>query len=781
MRTRNNPSSKPSRRSSSRHFSSKKPATGAAGAAAPRQGATVEEDRLRDLPGQIQALLAERVDQPLSADEMAQALSVRGAAVNEFGKLLNRMVMNGDIVVIRKNRYALGSVADLVTGCMETRFGDGFVVSADGRTSVRIRGGRMDVALPGDRVVVRMDPPDRLPKSGIQRREGQVIRILERGRRVIVGTLRTTGAFHYVVPMNPGYQQDFYVKDVKNAQVNDRVVVQFIDWANRHVNPEGEIIEVLGPVENPSLDTLAVIRHYNLAVEFPEDVVREAETAIARMEQPGQRLDLRDKFIFTVDPDTARDFDDALSLETDAQGRRVLGVHIADVSHFVAPGTALDREAILRGNSVYLPDRVLPMLPEHLSNGLCSLNPNQDRLAFSVILTLDDTGRPVASKFGKSIIRSKLRLTYEQALALIQTRPGMRSPVDGVGPEVVALIHRLHALAQQIRGRRFAQYALDLDLPESKVVIGPSGLIEDIRRVENDFSHQMIEECMVAANEAVDRFLSGRNLPLIHRLHEDPAPERMNELAEDLRQLGFRPGDLRQRRHLAEFVLSIREAPLGEDAQMLVLRSMKRAIYSAEKGGHYGLAKKYYAHFTSPIRRYPDLIVHRILEATLKEERQPYSVAELKNLAQHCTHTEEIATQAERDIIEIKKYRFLAQQVERKKPESYDAVIVRASNFGFFVRLFRLEVEGLVHVSTLSERFVRFDPAAHALRVGSRVFATGTRVKVHVVKVDFEQRRLDFALDEERTETTPATAVPERPQHRSQRASHRPQRRGRRG
>jgi ribonuclease R len=286
---------------------------------------------------------------------------------------------------------------------------------------------------------------------------------------------------------------------------------------------------------------------------------------------------------------------------------------------------------------------------------------------------------------------------------------------------------------------------------------------------------------MVAANEAVDRFLSGRNLPLIHRLHEDPAPERMNELAEDLRQLGFRPGDLRQRRHLAEFVLSIREAPLGEDAQMLVLRSMKRAIYSAEKGGHYGLAKKYYAHFTSPIRRYPDLIVHRILEATLKEERQPYSVAELKNLAQHCTHTEEIATQAERDIIEIKKYRFLAQQVERKKPESYDAVIVRASNFGFFVRLFRLEVEGLVHVSTLSERFVRFDPAAHALRVGSRVFATGTRVKVHVVKVDFEQRRLDFALDEERTETTPATAVPERPQHRSQRASHRPQRRGRRG
>jgi len=258
MRNKNSSASKHSRVDSRRVSPPVKPVTRPS---ASSPGGRSETKDLRDYPTQIQSLLAERSDQPLSVEEIAQALGIRGMAAKELEKLLGRMVMNGDIVVIRKNRYALGSAADLVTGCMETRFGDGFVVSADGQISVRIRGGRMDVALPGDRVVVRMDPPDRLPRAGIQRREGQVIRILERGRRVIVGTLQTTGAFNYVVPMNPGYQQDFYVTDLKGARVNDRVVVQFINWANRHVNPEGEIIEVLGPVENPSLDTLAVIRH----------------------------------------------------------------------------------------------------------------------------------------------------------------------------------------------------------------------------------------------------------------------------------------------------------------------------------------------------------------------------------------------------------------------------------------------------------------------------------------------------------------------------------------
>ena len=695
------------------------------------------------------ALFRDEQYTPLTAAEISAALQLRGRTRKALQQLLNHMVLNGEIVVIRKNRYSLGSPVDLVTGRLEVkRSGDGYLTDVEGELPVRVAKGDVGTALPGDLVVARLEPaaPGAPAKKA---RTGTIIRIVERAKRVIVGTLKTTGKFFYVVPLSPSYQQDFYVPDAAGAALGDRVVVQFTNWENRHVNPEGEIIEVIGPADNPSLDTLAMVRHYGFRDAFPEEVIQAAEQAATRIDAPGVREDLRAKFIFTVDPATARDFDDALSLERDTDGSRVLGVHIADVSHFVTPGGELDSEAAERGNSVYFPDKVLPMLPEQLSNGLCSLNPGRDRLTFSVFLTLDAEGHVVASRFARSVICSKLRLTYEQALDVLNTAAGMRCPVPEVVPEAVTLLKDICEIAQTLRRQRNDQFALDLDLPECELVLGPDGMIAEIRRRENDISHQMIEECMVAANEAVDRELARRGYPSLHRLHEPPTEERMDELVGDLQEMGYHPGNLKHRRTLAEFLRSIRTTPLADLAQTAVLRSMKRAVYSSKAQGHFGLAKKFYSHFTSPIRRYPDLIAHRVLAACLEGRRSPYTPERLEQAAVHCSWTEQTAEEAERALLEIKKYRYLEQELRSGTPRTYNAVVVKVVNFGMFVELPSIEVQGLVHISAISNGFVRFDAAEESLRVGAHAYKASSRVKVRVTGVNLDKRRIDFVLVEE--------------------------------
>ncbi len=688
---------------------------------------------------------------PLKEAQLAERLGLRGGGRKRLRLLLNVLVRQGEIVRLHHDYYSLGEPADLVTGILDVlRSGDGFVSPLDGSADIFVRRDSLGTALPHDRVVVRADPGQAAPLPGL-RRTGKIIEILERSKKALTGTLKATQKFFYVVPIDPAYTQDFYVPDPKGARVNDRVVIQFTEWQHRHVNPEAEIIEVIGPASNPSLDTLAILRHYGLPQDFPPAVVREAESSPGLMEGPGgARRDFRDRFIFTIDPATARDFDDALSLDTDAQGRRVLGVHIADVAHFVRPGTALDAEARRRGNSVYLPELVIPMLPEQLSNGLCSLRPDEDRLAFSVLITFDAQGAPVQSEFCRSVIRSRLRLTYEQALAVLERRAPEPAPgaaaAPPIGTDALAAMRRIHELAQQLRARRFAQFALDLDIPEYEVVMGADGMIADIRQNVNDISHQLIEECMVAANEAVDRELSRRGYALLRRVHEPPAPHKLEMLTAQLADMGFRPGDLSKRKAMTAFLKSVRGHPLEYDVKLAVLKSLKRALYSPEPLGHFGLAKTFYAHFTSPIRRYPDLVAHRILAAQLARRPNPFVAAELKMLGDHCSDTEQTADAAEKALIEIKKYRFLEQQLRLRKPVVYDAIVVRVKNFGLFVELTRLQVQGLVHVSTMSRGFIRYDAQKETLRDGGVTYAFGTRVRVRVTRVDFDKRQLDFAL-----------------------------------
>jgi len=693
---------------------------------------------------EIIALLGKQHQRALSANEIADGLRLRGKLRKHLQKHLNTLVVQGSIVTLRKGRYSLGEEADLVTGRLTcVRSGNGFVdrPEADGEESVFVSSREMGTALSGDTVLVRLHPE--LPGAS-KGPSGKIIRIVERGRHDIVGTLRSTGSFLHVVPIDPIYTQNFYVSDAAGADLGDRVLIRFSNWENRHVSPEGKVIEVLGPGDSPSVDTLSIIRHHDLRDEFPEEVVREAEAASACMELPGKRVDLREDLIITIDPERSRDFDDALSIHED-EGARVLGVHIADVSHFVPSGSALDEEARLRGTSVYLPDKVLPMLPEQLSNGICSLNPDRDRLAFSVMMKVDDKGKVVGRWFAKTIIRSSARLTYAEALATLE---GKRVPSNPkLTPAVAALLQELHRLAQQFRQRRFAGNALDLDVPEVEMTTDGEGRMTGFVAVENDISHQLVEECMVAANESVAAELASRSIPSIARYHEEPKLTKIEELTDLLMGMGYSPGDLTKQRAMAKFLRSIEDDPLAHHVHVAVLRSMNRAIYSSKRTGHYGLAKSYYAHFTSPIRRYPDLVVHRQLAACLEAHGGVrYDKSSLAAMAAHSSEREEVSDAAERALTEIMKYRFLESELASGSAAPYDAVVVSVTNYGVFVELEDLRVQGLVHVSELSGEFLRFNRKRSELRNRHVRIGVGDKLRVRVTEVDLDARRLTFTV-----------------------------------
>ena len=474
-----------------------------------------------------------------------------------------------------------------------------------------------------------------------------------------------------------------------------------------------------------------------------------------------KRLDLRKKFIFTCDPVTARDYDDALSLETDRKGNRVLGVHIADVSYYVKPGSKLDREAYNRGTSVYLPGKVIPMLPEELSNGLCSLVPNEDRLTFSVFMTFDKNGEMIKREFAKSIIRSKARFTYEQVMRLIASpnKTFSLSPfLHGykISKKDLKTILAINSLAQQLRVKRFAMGALDLALPEVQVLLDDHGNMTGLEAVPYDESHQMIEECMVAANEAVAKELWTKGIKILARFHDVPDEEKLEMLRAELRGLGVKMGNITNLNVFAKFLQAIKKHPLYSTISMLILRSMKKAVYDGEHMGHFGLAKKYYAHFTSPIRRYPDLTLHRQLAAYLEAGRAGRSATaapgvkipprRLASWAKHLSEKEQEAEQAERDAIEEKKYEYLEAEINSRCLVEYEAIITKCMPFGAFVEIPTLAISGLVHVSQLGPRnsFVKFNQYDQTLSAAGCSWRVGDKLEVIVGRVDFHERKIDF-------------------------------------
>jgi ribonuclease R len=684
---------------------------------------------------------------PMRRVPLAEALTDDEEEQREVGRLLRQLVRDGLIVQLKKKGYAMAEAADLVAGRISfAKSGVAFVKAADSDTDIFTPPRRASPAFPGDRVLVRIERNPRRARTG-DSLEGTVIRILERNQKTIVGTLKRQRRIYYVEPMRATISTDVLVADAGGANLGDRVLVALDEWDDPRVNPEGEIIEVIGPADDPALDTISVMKSYELDPNFPPEVVAEAEGAAIDDSAIGGRLDYRKKFVFTIDPASARDFDDAISLETVRGGGWRLGIHIADVSHFVRLGTQLDKEAIKRATSVYLPDQVVPMLPEQLSNGLCSLNPHVDRLAFSAIVTLDAQCNLVKAKFAETVIHSKLRLTYEQALQALRSDSGAAFPEFGCTKRTVELIKTCNRIAQTLRQRRFDDGALNMELPEVRFDIGEDGRIAGINPVEHDESHQLIEEFMLLANETVCRELSRRKIPHVHRIHDAPDPEKIGELQEMFLIAGVEVGNLNDRHALSDVLNRIADQPQAHAWNMAVLRSMKKAEYATKAIGHFGLAKFYYDHFTSPIRRYPDLIVHRILKAVLSNAKPVYRNTELDELSTHCSEREQIAVAAEREVTDLKRLRYFAEQIERGELEEFDAVVTDVRNFGIMVDLPRIQAYGMIHVSSLDDDFYDYNPMRQEMkgRHNDVSFGIGTTLKVVVARVDMDKRMLDFA------------------------------------
>lgn len=683
---------------------------------------------------------------PLTVGELTAKLGLRSNRMHEVRRILDQLEREGRVARLKEGkRYGLPLEADLIPGRIRmNRQGTGFLQPDDPKLAVlRIPPDATATALHGDRVLVRRDAvPRRGGRGAPPEQTGRVIRVLERARTQLVGTLQRSRQFLYVIPDDPRITHDIYVPPPRDAgrpaRVGDKVVVELREWQTRHTNPEGEVIEVLGAPDAEGVDMLSVIRQYQLPLHFPRKVLQEARELGVEV-RPGDlagRLDCRAQEVVTIDPEDAQDFDDAICLERSKGGDWKLWVHIADVAHYVKPGSALDEEAARRGNSTYLVDRVIPMLPETLSNELCSLKPQVDRLTKCVEFLLGPGGKVLRTQFYPAVIRSRRRYHYREVLAILE-----REPRD----EIERMLHQASALAQGIRRARFKAGSLDLDFPESKIRLDEQGRILRLERVENDLSHQLIEEFMLLANEAVAARLMAMGRPALYRVHEPPDPKRLEEYREEVLSHHIQCGPLSSRHEVQKLLEKLNRLPIGAALKIGFLKSLMRARYAVEPLGHYGLAKKKYTHFTSPIRRYADLVVHRALFGGAGPAGGGTALA---RLADHLSETERNSDDAERDSKDVKLFAFLNEQLRSHHPKRYQALVTDVRNFGFFVDVADLAMSGLVPLSGLSDDFYEFDARRSQLigRRSRRVFKLGDKVEVQVAKVDTFKRQVDFRL-----------------------------------
>jgi len=697
---------------------------------------------------QIVRLLGQKDYVPANVPELLRLLRLPPHRQQVLQGALRELEQTGRIARIKGNRYIQPREADLIPGRIRmNRQGKGFLQPDDpGLKEITIPEGATGTALHEDRVLVRRDVRPKGLRSGAAAEPdtGAVVRILERRRTQMVGTLQRGRRFLYVIPDDPRIPHDIYVPEPRDlgrpARIGDKVVVELREWESRHTNPEGEIVEVLGAPGAEGVDMLSVLRQYDLPLHFPKPVLHEAHaigTTVHSRDGAG-RVDCRRHRVITIDPDDAKDFDDAICLERVSPEQWRLWVHIADVSHYVKPGTALDVEARKRGNSTYLVDRVIPMLPEALSNELCSLKPDVDRLTKCVEFLVSNDGRVLNVKFYSAVIHSQRRFTYGEVLAILERKPAS-DPIE-------QMLHQAHELAQRIRRSRFKAGSLDLDFPETRIRLDERGCILRIEKTVNDVSHQLIEECMLLANEAVATRLMSQRTPAVYRVHEVPDERRLQEYREEVLSQNVPCGNLRQTAEVQKLLHRLGTLPIGPALKIGFLKSLMRARYAVEPLGHYGLAKAKYTHFTSPIRRYADLVVHRALF-----DKSHAPVSALKETAEHISVTERNSVDAERDSKDVKLFAFLKAQLASGRPERYPALVTDVRNFGFFVDVPGLAISGLVPLSTMEDDFYVFDAGRNNL-VGRRTRRTirlGDNLTVQVAKVDTFKKQVDFRLVED--------------------------------
>jgi len=733
---------------------------------------------------------AEKYDNPIPSRELIlQRLADRGEPAareqlaEEFGlyeedqiealrRRLRAMERDGQLIYTRRGTYAPVDKLDLICGRVSGhRDGFGFLIPDDGSEDLFLSPAQMRLVFDGDRGLARVSGVDRRG-----RREGVLVEVISRAHESVVGRYFEEGGIGYVTPDNPKIQQEVLVTAGRNggAKIGQFVSIKITHWPTPRFQPQGDVVEVIGNYMAPGMEIDIALRSYDIPHVWPKDVIKEARKFRSEVEEKDKekRVDLRHLPFVTIDGEDARDFDDAVYCEPLGKLRLFSGgwrlyVAIADVSSYVRLGSALDVEAQQRGNSVYFPERVVPMLPEELSNGLCSLNPHVDRLAMVCEMTMNKAGQMVDYQFYEGVIHSHARLTYNKVSSMLEharTREGkaLREEYKEVLPD----LKNLYNLYKVLVDARHTRGAIDFETQETRIIFGEDRKIDEIRPTVRNDAHKLIEECMLAANVATAEFLQKHNVPALYRVHDGPPPERLEKLRAFLGELGLtlHKGKDPSPKDYQQLLASIAGRPDFHLIQTVMLRSLSQAVYSVENNGHFGLNYEAYTHFTSPIRRYPDLLVHRAIRSVIRSKVDtphvkragamsipkariyPYDENTLEQMGEQCSMTERRADEATRDVVNWLKCEYMRDRVG----ETFPGVITAVTGFGLFIELTDIYVEGLVHVSALPGDYYHFDPVHHRLsgERSGRSFRLGDTVEVKVMRVDLEQRKIDFEMSE---------------------------------
>ncbi|WP_027417101.1 ribonuclease R [Aneurinibacillus terranovensis] len=699
----------------------------------------------------ILTFMREQAYRPMTVGELEEVFGVDSAgSFKEFVTLLNQLESDGKVIRTRTNRYGVPEKMNLIRGKLQGHpKGFGFVIPEEkGMPDIYIHANDMNGALNGDIVLARLNPNRHGPRL-----EGDIVRIVQRGNQQIVGTYQDEKHYGFVVTDDKRISKDIFIPKGESLGAVDghKVVVEIVKFPETgRGNPEGRVVEILGHKNDPGVDILSIIRKYQLPESFPDDVMREAEAvpeSISEEEIQGRR-DLRNRIMVTIDGADAKDLDDAVSIEMLENGNYLLGVHIADVSYYVKEDSQLDREAFNRGTSVYLVDRVIPMLPHRLSNGICSLNPKVDRLTLTCDMEMDKEGAVVRHEIYASVIRTNERMTYSDVYRILEEND--QALIERYGNLVDHFI-LMKELALILRHKRMERGAIDFDFGEAKILVDKEGKPTEVKMRERTIAEQIIEEFMLAANETVAEHFHWMRVPFIYRVHENPDSDRLQTFLEFVTNFGYFVRGKANSIHPRALQTLLEEAK-GTPEEIVIskvmLRSMKQAKYEAENKGHFGLSTEYYTHFTSPIRRYPDLIVHRMIRESLKPggftpERIEEWQTKMPEVAEHSSERERNAVDAERETDDLKKAEYMLQHMDQE----FDGIVSSVASFGMFIELPNT-IEGMVHISYLTDDYYDFHEKQYALvgkRTG-RVFRIGDEIRVKVVNVNVDEHTIDFEV-----------------------------------
>lgn len=708
-----------------------------------------------------------KASKPLTREEITEGLQqVDEDSIEGMRRRLRAMERDGQLLRNRNRRYCLINKTDLVAGrVIGHPDGFGFLTPDEGKEDIFLAPKEMYTVFHNDRVVVRINGIDRRG-----RKEGTIVELLERNTHEVVGRMHTDNGVSYVIPDNRKIAQDIFIPEANlaGAKEDQLVIAEIISQPQRRKQAIGRIAEVLGDHMAAGMEVEVAIRTYELPHKWPEALTQSLKSIGDEVPEQAKegRTDLRNTPLVTIDGEDARDFDDAVYCKRTPKGWRLL-VAIADVSHYVQPDSELDIEAHKRSTSVYFPDQVLPMLPEVLSNGLCSLNPDVDRLCMVCELNIDDKGQVYRSRFFDAVMRSHARLTYTEVAKILQENdPGLKEKYSALVPH----LEELYKLYKVLRIMRETRGTMDFETQESRIVFGENRKIEAIEPVQRNDAHKLIEECMITANMAAAKFLTRKKIPRLLRIHTGPTPEKVTKLRTFLNELGLslEGGDQPVPADYMRLTQQIQGRPDAHLIQTVLLRSMTQAVYSPEDKPHFGLALEAYTHFTSPIRRYPDLLIHRGIRHCLlnkKPDTFRYSLNDMLLLGEHCSNNERRADEATRDVTSWLKCEYMMDKIG----ESFPGIISAVTSFGIFVELKDVFVEGLVHISTMGQDFFHFDPIGHRLN-GERTginYRLGDSVMITVAQVNLDEKKIDFDLIQEAVEATSEPIKKKRKRRRS--------------